>query len=520
MINLPDREIATSSKIVDVILRNDLASFLRAAFAEVSPGVTLVWGEYLDLVSARLARVVSGECRNLIITMPPRHLKSICVSVALPAFFLGHHPSAEILAISYGQELARKFAEDTRSLMQSDLYARIFDTRLVSARQAPHALRTTAGGIRRATSIDGAATGIGADLMIFDDPQKPNEALSEAVRRSTNQAYENTFLSRRNDPATCRTVIVMQRLHEDDFVGHVLGLGGEWELLNLPAIAEADEALRYQTFMGSFMYRRLQGAALHPERVPTCELNLIRASIGEAVWASQYMQRPAPAGGGIVNTGWFKRYNAADLPNSFDRVIQSWDTANTISQISDYSVCTTWGLKEKRIYLLHVLRKRLTFPELERAIYQQMEVYAPTEIIIEDHSSGTSMIQKLQSDGLRIISGHKPKGDKKMRMAGQATRIENGYVYVPYEAHWLPEYLHELSVFPNGKYDDQVDSTSQAFDVLSKAQSGSAGFLEMVREDNALRGVAPSSGSLLGGLSYAPGSMEWEAEQATLNGQS
>ena len=90
--------------------------------------------------------------------------------------------------------------------------------------------------------------------MIFDDPQKPNEALSDAVRRSTNQAYENTFLSRRNDPATCRTVIVMQRLHEDDFVGHVLSLGGDWEILNLPAIAEENEAFRYRTFLGEFLY--------------------------------------------------------------------------------------------------------------------------------------------------------------------------------------------------------------------------------------------------------------------------
>ena len=111
--------IAPPPGVIDAILRNDMASFLSAAFVEVSPGVTLVWAEYLDLICARLAGVVSGECRNLIITMPPRHLKSICVSVALPAYFLGHYPSAQVLAISYGQELAKKFAEDTRSVMQS-----------------------------------------------------------------------------------------------------------------------------------------------------------------------------------------------------------------------------------------------------------------------------------------------------------------------------------------------------------------------------------------------------------------
>jgi hypothetical protein len=266
---LNDPTMAPSPEEVDALLRNDMASFMRAAFAEVSPGVTLIWDEYLDLISARLASVVSGDIRNLIITMPPRHLKSICASVALPAFFLGHNPTAEIMAISYGQELAKKFAEDTRKVMQSEFYTRIFDTRLVSPRQAPHALHTTAGGIRRATSLEGTATGLGGDLVIFDDPQKPNEAMSDAVRRSTNETYERTFISRHNSPANCRTVIVMQRLHEDDFVGHVLGLDSDWEILNLPAVAEADEAYPYRTFLGGFTYKRAEGAALHPARVPS-----------------------------------------------------------------------------------------------------------------------------------------------------------------------------------------------------------------------------------------------------------
>jgi predicted phage terminase large subunit-like protein len=513
---LNDPSIAPSPEMLDALLRNDMASFLRKAFAEVSPGVTLIWDEYLDLISTRLASVVSGDIRNLIITMPPRHLKSICASVALPAFFLGHNPSAEILAISYGQELAKKFAEDTRTVMQSPFYTRIFDTRLVSPRQSPHALRTTAGGIRRATSIEGAATGIGADLMIFDDPQKPNEVLSDAIRRSTNQAYENTFLSRRNDPATCRTLIVMQRLREDDFVGHVVGLGGDWEILNLPAVAEADEAYPYETFVGSFIYRRAEGAALHPARVPMAELDRIRARVGEAVWASQFMQRPAPAGGGVVKTAWFKRYTAPDLPMSFDRVIQSWDTANTMGQFSDYSVCTTWGIKEKRIYLLDVFRKRMMFPELKQAIRDRDSIYDPAEIIIEEHSSGTSVLQALLDEGLFKVRGHKPKGSKEMRMAAQTIPIENGFVYIPQEAHWLADYLYELSVFPNGKYDDQVDSTSQGLEAIGHPQMKSAGFYDMVQRDLAALGLGTGRSGLRNGCSYAEGSVEWAAEQAAL----
>jgi predicted phage terminase large subunit-like protein len=519
MMKLPPKVFdALPPDVIDVILRNDMACFLRATFPQASPGVTLIWAEYLDLICAKLARVVRGDCTKLIITMPPRHLKSICVSVILPAFYLGHNPSAEILCVSYGMELAKKFGQDTRAVMMSEVYRRIFDTRLKSARQPPHLLETTAGGSRRATSIDGAATGHGCELMIFDDPQKPHETMSEAMRRSTNQHYEDTFLSRRNHPGVCRTVIVMQRLHEDDFVGHVLGLGDDWEVLNLPAIADEDEAFPYRTFMGDFLYRRPQGTPLHPERIPIAELDRIRAASGEAVWASQYMQRPAPAGGGLINTAWFKRYNEADLPTQFDRIIQSWDTANTIGELSNYSVCTTWGIKDKRIYLLHVFRKKLTFPELKRAVRDQEILFKPNQIFIEDHASGTPLIQDLHNDGLFRVEGYKPKENKEMRMARQATQIENGFVYIPHEAHWLPEYLHELSVFPNGKYNDQVDSTSQALDVIGNPQNGSAGFFEMVRQDNAARGISVGVPTAIA-TTYAPGCMEWAAEQAALDAE-
>jgi len=468
---------------LDVILRNDFASFARVAFTEVVPGVELIWNEYLDLIAAKLARVVEGLTTNLIITMPPRHLKSHLVSVALPAYFLGHHPSSEVMAVSYGQDLARNFAEATRTVMASDVYRRIFETRLASPRQSAQLLRTSQGGVRRATSIDGAATGVGADLLIFDDPQKPGETFSETIRRSTNSAYETTFLSRRNHPATARTVIVMQRLHEDDFVGHVLGLGGSWEILNLPAIAEADEAYPYETFLGRQVYRRREGEALHPGRVPLSQLAVVRAAMGEAGWATQYMQRPAPAGGGLVQAEWFKSYREPDLPSEFDKIVQSWDTANTTAEWSDYSVCTTWGVKDKRIYLLHVFRDRLIYPDLKPAIVSQARRHGATIVLIEDRASGTQLIQDLKRDNFTPLRACKPEKDKQMRMASQTAAIENGFVYLPAEAHWRGEYLHELVVFPNGKYDDQVDSTSQALNWIHNGNSSFDAWIEHARSE-------------------------------------
>ena len=180
------------------------------------------------------------------------------------------------------------------------------------------------------------------------------------------------------------------------------------------------------------------------------------------MFAAQYQQRPAPAGGGLVKIEWFRRYRPSDLPARFDRILQSWDTANTISEWSDYTVCTTWGLLGESAYLLNVFRARLLYPELKKAVAEQARLFKATEIVVEDRASGTQLLQELRPAGLSMMRGVKPTADKETRMVNQTARIENGLVWVPEEAPWLSTYLHEFTVFPNGKYDDQVDSTSQA----------------------------------------------------------
>ena len=206
---------------------------------------------------------------------------------------------------------------------------------------------------------------------------------------------------------------------------------------------------------------------LHAARIPLEEYNRIRAALGEAVWHPQYQQRPVPADGGLLKLSWFKRYADKDLPKPFDRIIQSWDTANTVNEWSAYSVCTTWGLKGKDIYLLHVYRARLIFPDLKKAVLQQAKLHGPSAIYIEDHASGTQILQQLKSENFGLLRPVKPASDKATRMINQTARIENGFVYLPTEAAWLAEYEHELSMFPHPKYSDQIDSTSQALEAIN-----------------------------------------------------
>jgi predicted phage terminase large subunit-like protein len=450
----------------DALLRQDFGTFAARCFHDLNPQAELAANWHLEVIAATLTAVREGKIRRLIINLPPRHLKSLIASIAFPAFCLGHDPSAQILCISYAQDLSDKLARDCRSIMMSGWYRRIFPTRLAH-RQAVQEFITTAHGYRLATSNGGVLTGRGADIILIDDPLKPEEALSDVQRRAANEWFDHTLYSRQNDKRYGVIVIIMQRLHEDDLVGHVLAQE-PWEILRFPAIAEADEVHQIETIWGPRSFARRHGEALHPEREPLDTLERIRRTIGEYNFAGQYQQTPAPLGGGMVKAEWFRRYGANQRPESFDRIVQSWDTANKVTELSDFSVCTTWGIRGKDFFLLNVLRKRLEYPALKRAVRDQHRQFDAQVVLIEDKASGTQLIQELIADGCHAVTRYKPECDKIMRLHAQTGAIENGFVHLPEAAPWLAEYLHEMTVFPKGKHDDQVDSTAQFLDWFKK----------------------------------------------------
>src|SRR5881392_3591967 len=247
-----------SPRELDVILRSDLGYFAERCFYDLNPQAAFLTNWHIEVIAAKLAAVREGKIRRLIINLPPRHLKSLLASIAFPAWCLGHDPSAQILCVSYAQDLADKLARDCRSIMMSLWYRRMFPTRLAPHRQAVQEFITTRQGYRLATSTGGVLTGRGADLILIDDPLKPEEALSEARRRATNDWYANTLYSRLNDKRRGGIVIIMQRLYEDDLVGHVLGQE-PWEVVCFPAIAEADEGHEIDAIWGPQRFTRQQG---------------------------------------------------------------------------------------------------------------------------------------------------------------------------------------------------------------------------------------------------------------------
>ena len=418
---------------------------------------------HVEVIAAKLTAVRQGKIRRLIINLPPRHLKSLMASIAFPAWCLGHDPSVPILCVSYAQDLADKLARDCRSIMMSPWYRRIFPTRLAPHRQAVQEFITTANGYRLATSNGGVLTGRGADIILIDDPLKPEEALSDTQRQAANDWFSHTLYSRLNNKRHGAIVIIMQRLHEDDLVGHVLAQE-DWEVIRFPAIAEEDEVHEIETILGPQTFTRWRGDALHPEREPLETLDRIRRTVGEYNFAGQYQQSPAPLGGGLVKAEWFKRYGEKDRPENFDRIVQSWDTANKATELSDFSVCTTWGIKGQEPLFAERAAQAARISGAETRGARTAEPVHANVVLIEDKASGTQLIQELIVEGCGTVTKYKPECEKIMRLHAQTGLIENGFVYLPETAPWLAEYLHEMMVFPKGKHDDQVNSTAQFLD--------------------------------------------------------
>jgi predicted phage terminase large subunit-like protein len=447
-------------------LRSHLPTFIERVFRELNPRTPFISGPHIDLIAMKLEACRLGLCNRLIINVPPRNLKSICASIAFVAWYLGHDPTKHVICASYGQDLADTLARHCRTIMRSAWYEHLFQSTRVPDRQAVSDFSTTAKGTRMATSVGGVLTGRGADLIIVDDPIKPDEALSEPRRAGANSWFDNSLLSRLNDKEKGCIVIVMQRLHQDDLVGHVL-LQGHWDVLSLPAIAEDDEAHVIEDILGQRVWRRSAGGVLHPQRESLDTLrNIIRPTVGEYNFAAQYQQAPIPLGGAMVKVAWLKRYRPEDLPPNTGFVVQSWDTANKATDLNDFSVCTTWIMTSDKFYLIDVFRKRLNYPDLKRAVRDLANRFSASTIVIEDKASGTQLIQDLKSEGLLGVTAYEPPAgtDKQMRLYAQTAVFENGHVFLPEQAPWLPEYIYELTGFPGTKYDDQVDSTTQALD--------------------------------------------------------
>jgi predicted phage terminase large subunit-like protein len=460
---LPSRRPVAEDAYLGSIMRTDFGAFAQKVFGTVARGHVFLPNWHIDAICHELSKVMSGETKRLIIGVPPRHLKSICSSVALPAWALGLNPTRRIIGVSYAQDLAVKHGNDCRAVLDADWYQRLFpDTKIDPAKDAESEVMTTQRGFRFSTSVGGVLTGRGGDLIIIDDPLKPEDAMSDTVRKRVIEWCGTTLFSRLDDKEHGAIILVMQRLHVDDLAGHFLQQGG-WKHLSLPAIAETDEHIE----IGPARYHiRRAGELLHPARDSQATLDRIKREMGSAAFSAQYQQAPVPAGGNMIKWDWFGWYEP-NLRIQFEQIVISWDTAMKATQLSDYSVGTVWGAVVDIYFLLDLVRVRLEYPALKRKVIEVYRQWPTATVLIEEAGSGTSLIQDLREQKIPIIA-IRPQGDKVMRMSAQSAKIEAGAVQLPRNAPFLDDLRSEILAFPYSRHNDQVDSLSQALHYMSQ----------------------------------------------------
>lgn len=444
-----------NKKLLSALLRQDFSSFIGKVFHTINPGSSYHSNWHIDLIADYLEAVREGQIKRLIINMPPRALKSVCVSVAWPAWLLGRSPSARIMAASYSATLSIKHSLDCRLVLSSDWYKTLFPQTVLSrAHNQKSKFLTDQNGFRFATSVGGSATGEGGDILIIDDPHNPTQINSPKMRNKAIEWYEQTFVTRLNDKSNGAIVLVMQRLHEEDMSAHLISSGG-WELLKIPAIAEQNTEYNLNNNKYFFGAGKLLNSKLDKLQF----LQNLESEIGARNFAAQYLQSPLPANYNLLSCDDISYYE--NIPNEIAYFVISWDTAIKVSEHTDYSVGTCWAVANDHFYLISMIRQKMTYPLLKNEVQKQADKYKPKYLLIEDKASGQSIIQDLKLMGYKNIKPIKPIGDKITRFASVIPMFQAGKVLLPKRSVFNSFLIKELTSFPNSPHDDIVDSVSQ-----------------------------------------------------------
>ena len=422
---------------------------------EMWPG--FIHGRHHAILSKKFEEIAQGKLKRLMISLPPRHTKSEFGSFLLPAWFLGRDSTKKIIQCSNTAELAVGFGRKVRNLVDSEAYARIFpNVGLRSDSKAAGRWSTNGGGEYFAIGVGGTVTGKGADLLIIDDPHSEQEA---AIASSNPEVYDKVYEWYSSGPRQRlqpggAIIVIMTRWSKRDLIGKILQMnaerdGEEWEVINLPAILPS-------------------GNSLWPEFWSIEELTALKNELPVSKWNAQYQQTPTGDSGALVKREWWKTWEGEDPPKC-EYIIQSWDTAFTKNERSDYSACTTWGVfyknenpDDSNIILLDAFKSRMEFPELKAKAMEMYKEWEPDAFIIEAKASGAPLIYELRSMGIPVSEFTPTRGnDKISRMNSVTDLFASGKVWAP-ARRWAEEVIEEMAAFPNSDHDDLVDSSTQA----------------------------------------------------------
>ena len=454
-------------------MKRSFKAFIKNSWQTIEPGRDFHDNWHIDAIADHLQAVVEGDIKRLIINIPPRHMKSISVAVALPAWTWSKCPEKRFLFASYAGSLSIRDSVKCRRLIDSNWYKEYFGDsfELTTDQNQKQRFENNKTGYRIATSVDGALTGEGGDIIVIDDPHNVREAESSTVREGVLEWWDQAMQTRLNDPKTGAFIIIMQRVHETDLTGHILANeNNEWDHLCLPARYEVGHPSPTKSKLYFTDPRTKEGELLWPKRIDEKTLQNLEKSLGSYASAGQLQQRPMPKGGGILKAEWWVPWEEPNLPD-IEYVLQSWDTAFSTKEKTSYSARTTWGVFRKNgkinALVLEMWYDRVTYPELRKIAKEAYNDYEPDAVLIEKKASGQSLLQDLRMSGIPVIE-YLPDRDKEARAHASSALLEDGRIYFPFDKKWSKDLIDICAAFPAGDNDDIVDTCTQAWLRLRK----------------------------------------------------
>lgn len=455
------------------LCNRSLWEYTKHAWKIVEPD-PLVEGWHLQAVCEHLEAISRKQIRNLIICIPPRHTKSLETTVFWPSWEWGpfNRPQTRWLCISYAASLSERDSVKCRTLMQSKWYRERWGSKFVlqGDQNAKERYNNVRGGYRIASSIGGVGTGEGGDRLVIDDPINIKEAHSEVVRKGVNDWWDMVMPTRLNNPKSGAKVIIMQRCHSDDLVGHIKATSPEtYEWLVLPA--EFEPATRCSTSIGFVDPRVNEGDLLWPQRFGPKEITELK-KMGSYAYAAQFQQRPSPVEGGILKRHWWKFYTERPAPSWFDYLLQSWDMSFKGLDTCSYVCGQVWGVKGADKYLMDETREHLDFVQTLNAV-RNLTLRWPkaTLKLVEEKANGAAVISTLKNEISGLVPWE-PEGSKESRAFAVSPEVESGNVYLPSPliCPWINDWIEETALFPNGPHNDRVDTFTQAMQRIQKMQ--------------------------------------------------
>lgn len=486
-----------------------LIDFINQAWHVLEPTTEFVRGPHLDAIVKHLEAVSAGDIHNLLINIPPRHMKSLAVCVFWPVWEWIRWPQRRWLFASYAMSLSVRDSVRCRRLIESPWFQQRWGERfqLTSDQNTKERFDNDRGGCRISTSVGGSATGEGGDRVVVDDPHNVTERESDAIRHATLEWWDQTMSTRLNDPKRGARVIVMQRVHEKDLSGHVLEQGG-YDHLCLPA--EFEPARKFSTSIDWRDHRTTEGELLWPKRIGARELADFKLRLGPSGYAGQFQQRPVPAGGARFRQEWFRYFRGTGyqpvaseaglqdtgrlpVPQTYEliqpdgsgklvRADDCWrfaimDPAGTEREQNNrpcYTVIQVWDVTQAHdMLLVHQYRRQVQAPDAADAAVAIAREYDVQYIGIERDGIGLGIVQTVKRSGV-AVKPIKARSSKEARSETAEIRMAAGTVYFPQSAPYVWDLEQELLHFPKGEYSDQVDALAHAA-MLVQSRAGPPG---------------------------------------------